>query len=420
MTTTQLNLDPEPDRNKAVGYDPFTVEFQEDPFPFYRWLRDEAPVYHSDKWGFWALSRFEDVRAAARDHETFVSFEGIDIDDTAKDQSSPGFLPDIDNPRHDQLRKLVQRHFLPRSIAKLEDQIREVVRGLVGSWRDKGEVDIAQELSWPLPYEVFFNLLGLPMEEDRQDLIRWSHQLKDREPGDPRLTPVAKAATASIKGYLADLLAERRRDPRDDLLTHLVASEIDGVPFAESDIEPASEIVGLMFVLFLAGVETTAGLTSTLFRALAENPDQRELLLQDPSLIPAAVEEAVRFATPLQVVGRTTAREVTLHGTTIPAGERVFLIYGAANRDERQFPDPDRFDVTRGRVRNIGFGEGLHGCLGAPLARLEVKVAVEEALPVLGNYAIAGQPVRYRTTPNAYVLENLPLAFAVPTGANHH
>jgi cytochrome P450 len=150
------------DANQHVGYDPFSVQFQENPFPFYKWMRDEAPVYQSEKWGFWALSRFEDVRAAALDAETFRSFEGIDIDDTAKDQSGPGFLPDIDNPRHDQLRKLVQRHFLPRSIAKLEDEIGEVVRSLVEPWRDKGQVDIAQALSWPLPYEVFFNLLGMP------------------------------------------------------------------------------------------------------------------------------------------------------------------------------------------------------------------------------------------------------------------
>jgi cytochrome P450 len=134
-------------------------------------------------------------------------------------------------------------------------------------------------------------------------------------------------------------------------------------------------------------------------------------LLKDPRLIPDAVEEAVRYATPLQVVGRTTSREVTLHGVTIPAGQRVFLVYGAANRDERQFPDPDRFDVKRGRVRHLGFGEGMHGCLGAPLARLEVKVAAEEALPVLDDYTISGPPVRYRSTPNAYVLEHLPLSF---------
>jgi cytochrome P450 len=390
----------------VVGYDPFTEEFQGDPFSVYRWMRDQAPVYRSDRWDFWALSRFDDVRAAAMDPQTFRSSEGIDIDDSAKDQSGPGYLPDIDNPRHDQLRKLVQRHFLPRSVAKLEDQVRQVVRKLVGQWQGDQVIDIAQELSWPLPYEVFFNLLGLPIE-DRDDLIRWSHQLKDRQPDDPRLTPTATAATTNIKSYLARLLADRRLHPRDDLLTHLVTSQIDGVPLAEADIEPASEIIGLMFVLFLAGVETTAGLASTLFKALALFPEQRSLLRQDSSLIPAAVEEAARYESPLQVVGRNTTREVVLHGTRIPMGGRVLLVYGAANRDERQFPEPDRFDVTRGRVRHLGFGEGLHGCFGAPLARLEVKTALEEALPVLGEYELSEAPVRGQSTPNVYILAHL-------------
>jgi cytochrome P450 len=396
-----------------TGYDPFSAEFQADPFPVYRWLRDEAPVYYSEKWGWWALSRFEDVRAAALDPDTFCSFEGIDIDDTAKDQSGPGFLPDLDNPRHDQLRRIVQPHFLPRRIAAQEGNIRGVVRGLIDACRDRGEVDLAQELAWPMPNEVFFNLLGLPSarERGREQLERWVHELKDREPDDPRLTPVAKAATAGIQSYFVELLNERRRNPREDLVTHLVTAEIDGVPFAEEHLTPASEILGLMTVLFLGGVETTAGLTGTLFKLLAENPDQRALLQQDPSLIPAAVEEAVRYATPLQLTARTTSREVTLHGVTIPAGGRVVLVIGAANRDERQFADPDRFDVTRGRFRHLGFGEGMHGCLGAPLARLEATIALEESLPVFGDYTLAAPPVRYRTTPNAYVWYHLPVSF---------
>jgi ferredoxin-NADP reductase len=172
-------------------------------------------------------------------------------------------------------------------------------------------------------------------------------------------------------------------------------------------------VLGLMMVLFLGGVESTAGLTGTLFKLLAENPDQRAILRDNPALIPDAVEEAIRLATPLQLVGRTTSREVTLHGVRIPAGGRVVLVYGAANRDERRFADPDRFDVTRGRFRHLGFGEGMHGCLGAPLARLEAKVALEEALPVLGDYTIAAAPERYRTTPNMYVWEHLHLAFPV-------
>jgi cytochrome P450 len=399
-------------------YDPFSPAFQADPYRVYRWMRDEAPVFHSEKWNWWALSRFDDVRAAATDPDTFLSCEGIDIDDTAKDQSGPGFLPDVDNPRHDQIRRVVQPHFLPRRIGAREDAVRAVVRGLVSRWRDRGEVDLAQELAWPMPNEVFFTVLGLPgAQEDnraeREQLDRWVHELKDRLPDDPRLTPVARAATKGIQHYFIRLLEDRRRQPREDVVSALVQAEIDGVPFAEDHLQPASEILGLMMVLFLGGVESTAGLTGSLFKLLAENPDQREHLRRDPSLIPAAVEETIRHSSPLQLVGRTTSREVTVHGVTIPAGGRVVLVYGAANRDERQFPDPDRFDVTRGRFRHLGFGEGRHGCLGAPLARLEAKVALEEALPVLGDYTLAGPPVRYATTPNMYVWSHLPLSFRV-------
>ena len=399
----------------VMEYDPFSREFQADPFGVYRWMRDEAPVFYSEKWNWWALSRFTDVRAAATDPQTFASYEGIDIDDTAKDQSGPGFLPDIDNPRHDQIRRMIQPQLLPNRIAEREDAVRAVVRGLVDAWRDRGTVDLAQELAWPMPNEVFFDLLGLPAarEQGREQLNRWIHELKDRKPDDARLTPVAKAATIGIQSYFVDLLNERRSRPRRDLVTHVVNAEIGGVPFADSDIGPASEVLGLMMVLFLGGVESTAGLTGTLFKLLAENPGQRAILRERPELIPDAVEEAIRLATPLQLVGRTTTREVTLHGVRIPAGGRVVLVYGAANRDERRFTDPDRFDVTRGRFRHLGFGEGMHGCLGAPLARLEAKVALEEGLPALGDYTIAAPPERYRTTPNMYVWEHLHLAFPV-------
>ncbi len=401
-----------------MEYDPFSPVFQADPFPVYRWMRDEAPVFHSEKWNWWALSRFDDVRAAATDPATYLSFEGIDIDDTAKDQNPPGFLPNVDNPRHDQIRAVVQPPLLPGRIAEREGVVRATVRRLIDAWRHRGSVDLAQELAWPTPNEVFFDLLGLPESgPDRARLERWVHELKDRRPDDARLTPVAKAATAGIQSYFVDLLNERRRQPRADLVTHLVNAEIGGVPFTDEHIDDASEVMGLMLVLFLGGVESTAGLIGTLFKLLAENPEQRAILRERPELIPDAVEEAVRIATPLQLVGRTTAREVTLHGVTIPAGGRVVLVYGAANRDERRFPDPDRFDVTRGRQRHLGFGEGMHGCIGAPLARLEARIALEEALPLMGDYTVTDTPERYRTTPNMYVWEHLHLAFPVTEAA---
>jgi cytochrome P450 len=409
--------------SSTMEYNPFAPDFYtDDPFGVYRWMRDEAPVYHSEKWDWWALSRFEDARAVLMDPATFRSFEGMDIDDTGKDQKAPGSLPDMDNPRHDQIRKIVQPYFLPRSVAKLEDDIRAVVRGLIARWRDRGEVDLAQELAWPMPFDVFFHLVGLPSKSDvspqqaqqRELVEQWTNELHGRMPGTPHLTPEAKAATTQIQQYYIDLLNERRRNPQDDLVTKLVNAEIDGAPFVEGEITPNSEISGLMMVLFLGGVDSTAGLTATLFKLLAENPDQRAMLHEDPSLIPAAVEEALRFANPLQLTARTASREVTLHGVTIPAGSRVVVVLGAANRDERQFPDADRFLVTRGRLRHLGFGEGVHGCLGAHLARLEVKNAAEQALPLLGDYELSAPPVFCPSTPNMYTWLNLPVSFPSP------
>jgi cytochrome P450/ferredoxin-NADP reductase len=409
----------------AIDYNPFAPDFYtSDPFAVYRWMRDEAPVHHSQRWGWYVLTRFEDVRAAALDADTFRSFEGMDIDDSRLEQVPPGSIGSMDNPRHDQVRQVVQPYFLPRRIAELENGIRAVVRGLVASWRDRGAVDrgmvdIAQELAWPMPFDVFFHLMGMPgrHEKDpvertrREQLENWTHELKDRVPGTPHLTPVARAATAGVQQHFIDLLEDRRRASREDLVTKFVQADIDGVPFVDAQVTPTSEVSGLMMILFLGGVESTAGLTGTLFKLLAENPGQRALLQTDPSLIPAAVEEALRLITPLQLTARTTSREVTLHGVTIPAGGRVVLVPGAANRDERQFPDPDTFDITRPRGRHVGFGEGVHGCLGAPLARLEARIALEEALPVLGDYQLAGPPVFYPSSPNMYVWKHLPVTF---------
>jgi len=409
----------------TADYNPFAPDFYtSDPFAVYRWMRDEAPVHYSERWGWYVLTRFEDVRAAALDADTFRSFEGMDIDDSRLEQVPPGSIGSMDNPRHDQVRSVVQPYFLPRRIAGLEDAVRTVVRDLVGSWRDRGAVDrgmvdLAQELAWPMPFDVFFHLMGLPSRHEhdpvararRDQLEHWTHELKDRVPGTPHLTPVARAATAGVQQYFIDLLEERRRDARNDLVTTLVHADIDGVPFVDAQVTPASEVSGLMMILFLGGVESTAGLTGTLFKLLAENPGQRALLHADPSLVPATVEEALRLITPLQLTARTTSREVTLHGVTIPAGGRVVLVTGAANRDERQFPDPDTFDITRPRGRHLGFGEGVHGCLGAPLARLEARIALEEALPVLGDYELAGAPTFYPSSPNMYVWKNLPATF---------
>ena len=397
---------------EPVIYDPFSDEFQANPLAVYERLLEEAPVFYSEKWDFYAFCRFGDVRAAALDPDTYLSFEGIDLDDTGK-QAGAGNLPDIDNPRHDQLRGVVQKHFTPRSIRKLESDIHQVAEGLVDGFIERGRVDIAQEYSWPIPYEVFFNFMGLPTEgPERSQLVEWSHKLKDRDPHRPELTPTAIKATRQYREYIAGLLMERRRNPRSDLLTHIVTADIDGVPFADEYIDPAAEIVGLTVVLFLAGIETTSGLISTLFHQLSQHPDQQRVLREDPNKIPGAVEEGLRWSTPLQVAARTTSRPVTVQGIDIPAGKRIALIYGAANHDPRQYENPNVFDALRPPSRHMGFGEGLHGCLGNPLARLEAKVALEVALPRMGEFAPDGERVRYQSSPNASVTWKLPIRFS--------
>src|SRR3954452_313306 len=227
----------------------------------------------------------------------------MDIDDSRLEQVPPGSIGSMDNPRHDQVRSVVQPYFLPRRIAALGDGIRAVARELVTSWRDRGAggratVDSAQELAWPMPFDVFFHLMGLPSRhaEDavggarREQLEHWTHELKDRVPGTPHLTPVARAATAAVQQYFIDLLDDRRRHARNYLVTTLVHADIDGVPFVDAQVTPASEVSGLMMTLYLVGVKSIAGLTVRLFKLLAAGPVQRSLLKADPSLTPAAVE----------------------------------------------------------------------------------------------------------------------------------
>jgi cytochrome P450 len=393
-------------------YDPFTAEFQADPFPVYRRLRAEAPVYYNEKWDFYALSRFDDVRAALRDHDAYLNYQGVDIDDFEQEQRGPGLLPDIDNPRHDQLRKVVQRSFMPRSIRALGDEVRTVCDRLIDGFGERREVDLAAEMAWPIPFEVFFDFLGMPKGDIREKFVHWTHGIKHREVGSPELTPFARESTHELRDYLAELLRERRRNPREDVLTTIVQAEIEGVPLAPEDIDPAAEAVGLVFALYIAGIETTAGQISTLFEQLARHPEQQRALHDDPQLIPRAVEESLRYRSMFQVTARTTARPVEVHGIEIPAGKRVFLILGSANLDETKFENPEQFDVLRTPAPHLAFGEGLHGCLGNPLARLEAAIALEQLVARRGVFTLNGAPRRYTTTPNGYVFDRVPVLFA--------
>jgi hypothetical protein len=355
-------------------YDPSRPDFQERAHQIYRTLRDGHPAYENPEAGFWALSRFEDVRAAAADPATFSS-EGTD--------TSQGLLPMIqalDPPRHDALRQLVSKAFTARRMADMEPEIRRIARELIGGFAAKGEADLLADFARQLPSRVIGAMLGVPPER-RERFLDWTEALVEARPGQSSRHPAV-----SIYQEFSRLLAERRAAPRDDLISALLEAEIDGQRLEQD------ELLGFCFVLIVAGNDTTTNLIANGAVLLADHPDQRKWLVDQPGRIPAAVEEMLRTESPAQALPRVVRRPVVLHGTTIPQGALLRLVWGAANRDEREFPDPDRFDVARAAPRHLALGHGVHFCLGAHLARLEARVAFEELLARIPDYRLAERP----------------------------
>jgi cytochrome P450 len=379
-----------------VRYDPFAAN--EDPYPTYRLLRDRAPVYYNDGRNIWALSRFEDVQLAARDWQTFTTRPSVDLDDTGG-FFDPGNMIDADPPKHDRLRDSVRAVFAPRRIRDLESSIRMRARAATEVMIEHREADVAVELAWTLPGHVICDLLGFP-ESDHPLLIGWFMQMVARIPGQVDVPDVAWAANREMREYVDEAVASRRKRPTDDLLTVIAAAERNGVL-------GASESRSLPIHLFFAGISTTSGLISRSLLLLARHPEQRRMLAGDMTLLPAAVEELLRYEAPIQWLARSVTRDVELHDMTIPEGARVLLMWGSANRDERRWPDADALDIMRPPSRNLAFGDGIHHCLGAPLARLEGRLVLEEFLSRV-DYEISGRPVPLYT-PAERALANLPV-----------
>jgi cytochrome P450 len=384
-----------------VVYDPFSVQANEDPYPIYKRLRDECPVHYNDERQLWSLSRYEDIQAAARDWGTFTSTEGADLDDTGALIGEGDFL-DTDPPRHDELRRVVREHFTPKAINVLERRVRERSEALVEAFVESGKADFASDFAWPLPAGVVCELLGFP-DEDHLQLLTWFTESLRRIPGQTEIPETAWAAATEVRGYFAAAARERRGHPRDDVMTTMAAAVDDGR--ISSD-----DLLGMCYLLFLAGIETTAALISNALHLLTLHPDQRTRLVGDLSIMRGAVEELLRFESPVQFIGRTATNDFPLHGATIPTGGRVVLIYASANRDERKFPDPDVLDLDRIPGRHLAFGEGIHHCIGAPLARLEGRIGLEALLTRIPDYEVA-DPVQRMYTHNAWGLEHLPVKF---------
>lgn len=363
-----------PMSNQQLTYSPFDPEVIADPYPVYRELRESAPVYWSPEAGSWVLSRYDDVCAALNDPATYSSASGIfptppDVDMTQL------FLPMLimsDPPRHTQLRHLVSKAFTPRRTAGLEPYIQTIVDDLLDQVPDSGTWDFVSGFAGPLPAIVIADMLGVP-REDRDRFRTWSTALIQSNPIRGEFGPGLDAA-AALYEYFSAFLAERRAHPQDDLMTALVQAELDGEHLSEE------ELLGFCLLLLVAGHETTTNLLSNSAVVLTQHPGIRRQLADDPGLVPAAVEELLRYDSPVQGLARTLTRQVDLHGKRMKDGDTVLLLFGSANRDDHAFTHADQFDVNRRPERQVAFGRGIHFCLGAALARLEARIALQALL----------------------------------------
>jgi len=363
----------------SVEYDPYSVDVKRDPYPYYRALRDAAPVYHNERLDFWALSRFDDVIDALHDPATYCSGQGIVLE--AMTRSPYPMIIALDPPRHTDLRKLVSRAFGTKPTNAFEPQVRARARELIGRFSGDGSVDLVPHFSAALPLAVIGDIVGVPADE-RAWFRRQGEILMSQQPDRPETITAARAASGELLGRFTDLIAERRLDPTDDLVSELIAAEEDGERLT------ADEIVGFCYLLILAGHETTMNLISNGVITLQRHPESRAFIEADPARLTNMVEEVLRYESPVHSQARTTTRDVDLHGEVIPEGKKVLLLFASAGRDERAFPDPDRFDVTRAIERHLSFGHGIHHCLGAALARLEARVAFEELFATLPDWRI--------------------------------
>lgn len=396
--------------HEPVEFDPFSQEFFDGAYDTFRRLRDEAPVYYSEKWDFWALSRYEDVAPATKDHETYSSAKGATLDMVKAHDDAipvPKVIISMDPPEHQKMRKLVSSVFTPRAIASLEDMVHEKVYERIEAL-DSRSFDVVADFSALFPNEVITTMLGVP-KQDREQIRQWLDLLLERRPGEIAVPPEGFEASMNTGVYYYNLIQERRRQPCDDMISRLIETEIerDGVVDKLTDVD----IAGFATLLGGAGAETVTKLIGNAIVAFADFPDQWQQLRADRSKIPAAIEELLRYEAPSQYQVRTATRDVTLHGKTIPQGSVVLLVTAAATRDERMFPEPDRLDIDRERKMgfNLAFGYGVHSCLGAALARMESRIALNALLDLLPAYEVNRSGLRRVAMSNVSGWSNVPV-----------
>lgn len=362
--------------NTEVSYDPYDVGINADPYPTYARLREEAPIYHNERYDFWALSRHDDVQKALVDWRSFTSTRSDILDVIKADVELPaGVILFEDPPIHTMHRGLMSRVFTPRRMAQLEDQVRQYCRTCLDPLIGADRFDIIKELATEMPMRVIGMLLGIPEQDQTAVRDRTDENLRT-EPGRPMRVQENRIARGDL---FEEYIDWRAHNPSDDLMTQLLTAEFtddDGV--IRTLTRP--EVSTYTAVLAGAGNETTGRLIGWLTKLLAEHPDQRRAVVEDRSLLPQVIDEALRFEPTGHATARVTTQDLSYHGTTVPAGSAVQLLVASANRDPRRYENPDEFDIHRPDIQHLTFGYGLHFCLGANLARLEGRVALDEVL----------------------------------------
>lgn len=383
----------------------FSDALRRDPYPLYDQMRRAAPALHvpppSD---LWMIFDYENVRRVVNDHDSFSSCV----------PAPDNWFIFFDPPQHTKMRALISRAFTPKSVTNLEPRIREFSHELLDKGVVRGEIDLAAEYSAPLPMMVIAEMIGIPVEDwsrFRQwsdTILKISYSMRGMEADPEAATAMTgfRAVTVEMNEYVGEMIAQRRVTPRDDLLTRLVEAEVDGERLSQHDI------LGLFQLLVVAGQETTANLINNAVLCFIENPEQLALLRSSPELLPSAIEEVLRYRSPIQWVMRTPSREIALNGQVIPAGKLILAMLGSANRDPKQFRDPDRFDIQREPNPHIAFGHGIHSCLGAALARMESRIALSDLLARLNRLELASdEPWQPRKALHVHGPTHLPIRF---------
>jgi cytochrome P450 len=370
------------------------------PQPGYQMLRETMPVMRIPDGGMVVLSRHDDVVFALKNPELFSSINAIEIGNVR-----PLIPLQIDPPDHVKYRRLLDPIFAPREMAKLEPKVRALVNELIDGFIERGECEFSNDLAIPLPCQVFLEILGLPFEHiDR--FLQWKDDIiRPRGATVEAAKAVQARAGQAMYDYFAPVIRDRRTDPRDDLITLFVSAEVEGHHLDDD------EVADICYLMLIAGLDTVTATLTCSISYLAQHPERRDAIAADLSLVPSAVEELMRWETPVPGLPRQATQDIEVRGETIKAGENVICLLGSANLDPDEFPEPDHVDFNRSGNRHLAFGGGVHRCLGSHLARLELRVAMEEIHRRIPDYAIkAGETPTYTTGLRA--VDYLPLVFA--------